>query len=204
VIELRRVVIFVDYQNVYRRARDAFHDHRTDPFWIGQVNPVSLGNLIVRLSGESNRSLQQVRMYRGMPNASKDQTGYAAARRQIADWERSPLVHVTSPPFRYPADYPSTRPQEKGIDVQIAVDFVMMAVRDEYHVGIIMSNDTDLRPPLEEILALNRQTVEVAAWSPPFAQRRRLSVPGVPLRCHWINQIEYENVRDNNDYTNRT
>ena len=80
----------------------------------------------------------------------------------------------------------------------------MMAVRDEYDVGIIMSNDTDLRPPLEAILALNQQTVEVAAWSPPTAQRRRLSIPKVPLRCHWINQIEYENVRDNNDYTNRT
>lgn len=28
----------------------------------------------------------------------------------------------------------------------------MMAVRDEYGVGILMSNDTDLRPALEEMM----------------------------------------------------
>lgn len=33
----KRVVVFVDYQNTYRSARDAFHDHSVDPRWLGQI-----------------------------------------------------------------------------------------------------------------------------------------------------------------------
>ena len=51
--------------------------------------------------------------------------------------------------------------------MQLALDFAMMAVRGEYDVGVLMSNDTDLRPALEEVMNLGAQTVEVAAWDPP-------------------------------------
>ena len=37
---------------------------------------------------------------------------------------------------------PGERPREKGIDIALAIDFAMMAVRGEYYVGILMSTDT--------------------------------------------------------------
>ena len=147
-VVVKRVVLFVDYQNVYRRARDAFHDHRSDPHWMGQVDPVALGSLIVNSGGNPESQLSQVRIYRGLPDARKDRNGNRAANRQIVAWRRDPLITVNARPFRYPRDYPASPPQEKGIDVQLALDFAMMAVRGEYDVGVLMSNDTDLRPAL--------------------------------------------------------
>ena len=161
-----RVVVFVDYQNGYRRARDAFHDHRADPHWMGQVNPTALGALVVELAGDPQYELHQVRIYRGLPDPRRDPHGNRAAHRQIAAWRRDPAVTVNTRTFQYPRNYPASPPQEKGIDVQLALDFAMMAVRDEYDVGILMSNDTDLRPALEEVMNLGSQTVEVAAWEP--------------------------------------
>jgi uncharacterized LabA/DUF88 family protein len=51
-------------------------------------------------------------------------------------------------PLRYPGQA-GEKPQEKGIDVALALDFVAMAMRGEYEVGILMSTDTDLKPALE-------------------------------------------------------
>src|SRR5690606_17731727 len=84
----------------------------------------------------------------GLPSASKDPKGYAAARAQIATWKKDPDVAVIARPLRYPDDYPSGKAEEKGIDVALAVDFVMRAVKGSYDVGIIMSLDTDLKPAM--------------------------------------------------------
>jgi hypothetical protein len=198
-----RVVVFVDYQNAYRAARNAFHDHLTDPHWAGQIHPTALGALIIRLSGEPDRVLHQVRMYRGLPSSAKDPKGYGAARRQIAAWNKLPHVAVTARPLRYPRDYPASKPEEKGIDVQIALDFAMMAVRGEYDVGVLMSGDTDLLPALEEVIRLNQPTAEVAAWRPPTGQGRRLRLKNSRLYCHWIDHHAYTSIQDNTDYTTR-
>ena len=199
----KRVVVFVDYQNAYRVVRDAFHDHAGDPHWAGQIHPPVLGERIVKSSGESGRVLHQVRMYRGLPSGAKDPKGYGTARRQIAAWRKLEPVEVTARPLRYPRNYPTSKPQEKGIDVQIAVDFVMMAVRGEYEVGVLMSGDTDLLPALEEVVRLDGPTVEVAAWKPSDGHGRRLRLDGVRLGCHWIDQQTYETIQDNTDYTTR-
>ena len=81
----------------------------------------------------------------------------------------------------------------------------MMAVRDEYDVGVLMSNDTDLRPALEEVINLGIHTVEVAAWEPLTGRpRHRLRLSGLaPERqpyCHWINHTNYRSILDNTDY----
>ena len=201
----KRVVLFVDYQNVYMRARDAFHNPHADRHWMGQVNPTELGRYIVARTPSPERVLHGVRIYRGMPNNERDPKGYRAARRQIAAWGRQPLVTVTTRQLRYPRNYPDSRPEEKGIDVQIALDFVMMAVRDEYDIGILMSNDTDLRPALEAVINLGSQTVEVATWEPREGRpRQRLRLQGTTAvaqpYCHWIGLEGYNSVSDHTDY----
>ena len=197
----RRVVLFVDYQNIYRRARGVFHDHETSPHWEGQVYPDALGRLIVRMGHDTDRVLHQVRVYRGLPDSTRDPKGYGAASRQIAAWRKQPLVEVATRPFRYPPDYPASRAQEKGIDVQMALDFAMMAVRGEYDVGVLMSNDTDLRPALEQVIHLGGVTVEVAAWRPATGRPYRLRLPNVAIWCHLIGRDDYATIRDDTDYT---
>ena len=143
-------------------------------------------------------------MYRGMPSNDKDPRGYNAAQRQVLAWKKSPRAHVTTRPLRYPYDYPERKPEEKGIDVHIAIDFAIMAVRGEYDVGILMSGDTDLRPALETVSTLHGVKGEVAAWGTSSGYGRRLSVPGHNIWCHWITEAAYTTIRDDTDYNKKT
>lgn len=206
-----RVVVFLDYQNVYRGARDAYHDHWSDPHWRGQVDPVQLAEHLAQDS-PYDRELSQVRIYRGQPVGSRDPRGYAASRRQHAHWERNDKVKLVTRPLRYPYGWPDRsqpgeRPGEKGIDVALTMDFAVMAVRGEYEVGIMFSTDTDLKPALEFVSDLTRQSTthmpraEVAAWSADNQHNRRLAIPGRSLYCHWVGEATYKSVQDSTDYT---
>lgn len=64
------VVVFLDYQNVYRGARGLFHPWDA-PAPAGQVDPLLLAALLVERGG-ANREFQQVRVYRGRPDAVKE------------------------------------------------------------------------------------------------------------------------------------
>jgi uncharacterized LabA/DUF88 family protein len=196
----RRTVVFLDYQNVYRRARDTFHQ-LSDPAFCGQVDPLKLGRLLV--GRNPGRELAEVRVYRGQPDSTKDPKGYGANFRQCTAWERAGVTVITRA-LRYPAGWPTERAEEKGIDVILAVDFVTMAERGDYEVGILMSTDTDLKPALEEVAAAggNRNPrCEVAAWSAPGMHARRLSISGTRVWCHWLGPDDYKQVADPTVYT---
>lgn len=191
-----RVMLFIDYQNTYHIARTLYHD-LTAPARYGQVDPGALGRLLVDQS-PYDRELAGVRVYRWLPSATKDSKGYGASRAQIFTWDEDPAV---TRPLWYPRDYPSSRPKEKGIDVALAVDFVMGAVKGWYNVGIMMSLDTDLKPALECVVdELQGIRVEVAAWNQVGERASWLSIKGSNLWCHWLNEPEYEAVRDDHDY----
>lgn len=197
-----RVVVFIDYQNVYRCACDHFgwngHHHTK-----GQVLPGKLARLLCMQQPPGagpGRQLQEVRVYRGIPSNTKDPRGYAACRRQLAAWQTSGVTTVTRT-LRYPRDWPRTREMEKGIDVSLAIDFVMMAVRKQSDVGILMSTDTDLLPALETVRDLPEVTAETAGWhgNEPHAARV-LSVKGGGVFKHTLSSTSYLTVEDPTDY----
>ncbi len=202
-----RVVVFLDWQNVYNGAREMFCTQQA-PHWRGQVDPVALAR---HLAGDSpfDRQLHQVRIYRGQPDGKLDPRGYSASRRQHATWQRSPLVTLVTRPLRYPQGWPTRsrvgeRPQEKGIDVALAIDFVVMAVRKELDVGILMSTDTDMKPALEAVARLTAAQgtrAEVGAWGVPGRHSRRLSIQSRNLYCHWIGEDVYLQIADPTDYS---
>lgn len=202
-----RVVVFLDWQNVYGGAREAFCGYGA-PHWEGQVHPLALGRLIAADS-PFDRQLRQVRIYRGQPDSTRDPKGYAANARQIAAWRKSSLVNVTVRTLRYPRGWPRShqageKPQEKGIDVALAIDFVTMAVAGEYEVGVLMSTDTDLKPALEAVALLTPTQgvrAEVAAWSSAVGYSRRLSIASRRLYCHWLGKDAYDQVVDPTDYS---
>lgn len=156
-----------------------------------------------------DRQLHQVRIYRGQPDASRDPRGYAACSRQAASWQQSRLIDLTLRTLRYPRGWPSShrpgeRPQEKGIDVALALDFVVMAVRRDFDVGILMSTDTDLKPALEAVAELTNTQgtrAEVAAWSAAGQHNRRLAIRTRNLYCHWIGKDVYDRVADATNYS---
>lgn len=79
-----RVVVFLDYQNVYRGARETFHHYGAD-HTRGQIDPLELGRW---LADASNRELKEVRVYRGKPDATRDPKGFGACSRQVDIWEQ--------------------------------------------------------------------------------------------------------------------
>jgi uncharacterized LabA/DUF88 family protein len=197
---MKRVAVFIDAQNMYKGARDLFFS-RIDPHPCGQFDPLKLGELICgkKPAGQEreNRQLNQVRVYTGRPDSSKDPHTYGAHMRQCAAWEKKGVI-VKARTLRYPFGWPTRRPEEKGIDVALALEFVILAVEGDYDVGVIASTDTDLRPAIEYVMDKKLASVEVVAWH--ISTPRGLSMPGRQLWCHRLAKSDYDVVADYTDY----
>jgi uncharacterized LabA/DUF88 family protein len=199
----QRVVVFLDYQNVFHRARSLFLDH-WEPASRASIDPIRLGQHLAGLGDPryGRRELAQVRVYRGVADSSRDPKTYGAARRQHAAW----LVHLTTRPLRYPFGWPDRsrpgdRPQEKGIDVALALDLVLLAQQRRYDVAVLFTTDTDLRPAVEVVMVQRLAHVEVAAWTEPRHQDQRLSVHERRVWCHWLDREVFLRVRDDRDFS---
>src|SRR5690606_28497880 len=84
----QRLVVFFDWQNVYRRAREAFEDDE-GPAYKGQVDPIDLAHVLKRKYEENHgedAELVDIRIYRGRPRQAQDEKAYAAFRRQTSRW----------------------------------------------------------------------------------------------------------------------
>lgn len=204
--EAQRVVVFIDYQNVMRDARRAFC---TSPYSAaaGQIDPRRYAELLagrLPLGTTGRRVLEEVRVYRGRPDPRKDAMTYGAHMRQSDAWDKAGATVITRP-LRYPRDWPKERAEEKGIDVQIAIDAVMRAVNGELDVAILATTDTDQRPVLEAFhrLPLDPQPIiEVATWQAPTFSKK-LQVPGLHVWSHQMDDAAFRRVRDSRDYNIR-
>ena len=196
-----KLVLFIDSQNTYRGARTSFVGD-SFPSVFGQFDPAKLGALIESRGGPdaAGCSLSEVRTYTGRPDPRKDSKTYAAHMKQCEKW-LSDGVRVIHRELRYPHDWPKQRAQEKGIDTALAIDFVTMAVYGLYDIGVIVSTDTDLVPALEFVRSrfAGEGHVAVAAWRSRHS-RRRLSIPGSNVWCHWLSRDDYDAVADTTNY----
>ncbi len=209
----KRVVVFFDWQNVYKRAQESFHEWNA-PSLAGQVDPVDLGHVLMRDHAERHPDdsfeLSEIRIYRGRPTQQHDSKGYAAFRRQEAAWRTNSKVRCTFTDLRYPYDWGEEscvdKPREKGIDVSLAVDLVTMCMEDRYDVAIVMSADYDLKPAISYVArrSISRGTpvVEVAAWKgDQGAKPLRIRLDGQSLYCIWLDRQAYWGVVDDRDYS---
>jgi uncharacterized LabA/DUF88 family protein len=196
-----RVAVFLDYQNVYKGARDVFFAS-SGPASCGNVWPLQLGKLLLSKTLREGE-LVAVHVYRGLPDANREPRGNTAARRQQVAHEAAGqgLVLYHHRPLRYPRGWPNVKAQEKGVDVALAMDFASMAGRD-YDLGILFSTDTDLRPALEAVMALPKPypRCAVAAWQSQAAHSPRLSIPGAQIWCYWLNRSDFDQVVDTTVY----
>jgi uncharacterized LabA/DUF88 family protein len=192
----KRLVLFIDAQNTYKNARDAFFTP-TAHHVRGQINPLAVGDLVVGRTMHQAR-LHQVRVYSGRPDSTREPRTYAAHMRQCLVWQNAGIEVIT----RTLLYVKNTKPQEKGIDVALALDFVTMAVDSRYEVGVVFSTDSDLRPALEYVYNKYHTSIgiEVVSWkSPRF--RKRLSIDNVNIWCHFLNLSDYDSVADLSDYS---
>ena len=194
-----RVAVFIDYQNVYKSARNAFFPGSGNHVE-GQIHPLALGRLLAGGPTDPTRQCVSVRIYRGLPSNERDPKGYSATQRQMAFWNTLPGVTACTRALNYRDPH---NPKEKGIDVLLAVDLVLGAARNEYDVGIVCSHDTDLVPAMEAVVAMKGdKACETAIWKPSDGSPiHLLSVKGHVIRRHALVRRFYDLVRDDTDYT---
>jgi uncharacterized LabA/DUF88 family protein len=198
-----RVILFIDYQNMYRDAQEAFFG-KNSHYLDGQFDPVALANLICSRrpfgAKKETRELAEVRLYTGRPVRKLEPKSHSAFRRQQAAWEEKG-IRVSSRRLQY-LDWPKNRPRQKGVDVALAVDFVVMACEGEYDIGVIASTDTDLLPALEYVSGTDAITAEVAAWwGEAETTRKQLRVTSRSVWCHRLLRNDYDAVSDTIDYS---
>jgi hypothetical protein len=119
----------------------------------------------------------------------------AANDAQAAEWARDRRVHMVRRQLNY-RGWPTVPPQEKGIDVAIAVDLMHLALRRQYDALVLFSSDTDLLPALETVMQLKLAHVEVACWSGYKPLRLRNS--HLPY-CHFLSANDWDQVTDDWD-----
>lgn len=198
-----KVAVFIDWQNVYKTAREAFGMEEM-PSEFGNFSPFRLGRILAAANGRKETGeLVAVEVFRGLPSQKHQPTGYAANRRQAAAWRaESPLVEPKMRPLRYPFDYPAEPPVEKGVDVELAVSAIEATLRKRCHVAVIFSHDTDILPVPETIARLaGAHRVETASWvSEWFSGRLRTKVP---IMHHSISAKVFELVEDPTNYAHK-
>ena len=197
----KRAVVFVDGQNLFHAAREAF----------GYAYPnYDVSVLAQQVCAGRGWEPTQVRFYTGIPDASDNSRWHFFWAHKLAAMGRQGVI-VYSRPLRYrnrtvPPPNGTTHSfisaEEKGIDVRIALDVIALAHRREYDVALVMSQDQDLSEVAEEIRTIARQQrrwIKIASAFPqsPASRNRR----GIN-KTDWIriDRELYDQCLDRRDY----
>lgn len=193
----KRAVAFFDGQNLFHAAKKAFG------YVFPNYDPAKLAAAICKAQGWS---LMQTRFYTGVPSLEDSPNWNLFWSRKLLAMSRAG-VHVFSRPLRYRnksgADgVPVLVGEEKGIDVRIAIDILSCAIRADYDVALVFSQDQDLSEVADEVRVIAGEQdrwLKIASAFPvsPAASNRR----GIN-KTDWI-KIErtlYDSCIDRWDY----
>jgi uncharacterized LabA/DUF88 family protein len=198
---IKRAVIFVDGQNLFYAARNAF----------GHTFPnYDVAALAAAVCQKQNWNLTQVRFYTGIPDATDDARWNHFWTAKLAQMGRQG-IHVFSRALRYrnqTVNLPDGQShtflvgQEKGVDVRLALDIVSLAYQNAYDVALIFSQDQDLSEVADEIKEVARQqdrwikTACAFPSSPASSNRRGIN------GTDWIkiDRATYDACLDPRDY----
>ena len=198
---MKRAVTFVDGQNLFHSAREAF----------GYTYPnYNVSALAQQVCMAHEWELTGVRFYTGIPDVGDDPRWHHFWTRKLAVMGRQGVV-VFSRPLRYRnrtvvlpdgTKHSFLAGEEKGIDVRIALDVIALAHNREYDVALVMSQDQDLSEVAEEIRRIAREQrrwIKIASAFPqsPTSRNRR----GID-KTDWIriDRDLYARCLDRRDY----
>ena len=151
-----RAIAFIDGQNLYHAAREAF----------GYTYPnYDVGKLAQAVCAAKGWQLNQTRFYTGVPDLQDNAFWHGFWTNKLLAMRRTG-ISVFSRALRYRnqrVELPNGSMhtflvgEEKGVDVRIALDIIRMAHRMEYDVALIFSQDQDLSEVAEEIRVISRE-----------------------------------------------
>lgn len=198
---MKRAVAFIDGQNLFHAAREAFG--YTYPNYDVKV----LSQALCDLHGWE---LSAVNFYTGVPDETDNKRWHRFWTHKLAAMGRQG-VHVYSRPLRYRnrrvhlpdgSEFTFLAGEEKGIDIRLAIDVIRRAHRQEFEVALIFSQDQDLSEVAKELRQIAREQrrwIKVASAFPrsPTSTNRR----GID-QTDWIHidRATYDACLDRRDY----
>ncbi len=153
--DIKRAVSFIDGQNLYRHAKDAFGHHHPN------YDPRRLADAVCAERGWVNH---EVRFYTGVPNADRTPMWHGYWTRRLTAMRRIGIT-VTTRPLRYRVEqirlpdgsiHELSVEREKGIDLRLGLDVVRLARNGELDVAIVFSQDQDLAEVAREVRDISR------------------------------------------------
>lgn len=198
---VKRVIAFVDGQNLFHAAKKAFGCR------FPNYNPKALAE---RISADRGWTLSQTFFYTGIPDRADNAfwnhfwTAKLAVMgtRGIQTFSRSLRYRNQTVPLPGGGTTTVLVGEEKGIDVRLALDVVRMARENLYDVALIFSQDQDLSEAADEVKAMSVQQgrwIKVACAFPvSLTAENRRGINGTD----WIkiNRATYDACLDPNDY----
>ena len=153
--KVKRAVSFIDGQNLYRYAKDAFGHHHPN------YDPRKLADAVCADRDWVNCG---VRFYTGVPSADRSPMWHGYWTRRLTVMRRAGIA-VTSRSLRYRVEkirlpdgsiWELPIEREKGIDLRLGLDVVRMARSAELDVAILFSQDQDLSEVAREVRDISR------------------------------------------------
>lgn len=197
----KRAVVFIDGQNLYRSAKEAF----------GYSYPnYDVKLLSEKICSEQGWEINEIRFYTGVPNLQDDTFWHNFWNKKLVNMGQRG-VNIFSRSLRYRnqtvklpdgTNYTFLVGQEKGIDVRIALDIIRLAHEKAFDICLVLSQDQDLSEVADEVRMIS---AEQSRWikitsafpiSPTSRNKRGIN------KTDWI-QIDrqaYEACIDTNDY----
>lgn len=147
---LKNAIAFIDGQNLFRHAKEAFGHYHPN------YNPVALHKAVCAANGWRPTI---VRFYTGVPDMKRDPEWAGYWNNRVLAMKRAGIVVTTRQlKYREKTGFNANGDaetlivaQEKGIDIRIALDVVSLSLRKQFDVGVIYSQDQDLNEIVEEV-----------------------------------------------------
>ena len=192
---------FIDGQNLFQHAKAAFGHHHPN------FDPLKLHAMVCASRGWTPNL---VRFYTGVPSKAESPMWAGYWSNRVIALKRAG-VHVTTRPLRYRTQHAFDEngnekeivvPHEKGIDVRLALDIVSCAIKGQFDVAVIYSQDQDLKEVVSDVREIAEtvgRSIALACAFPsgPSATSRR----GID-KTDWvrIEQADYDQCLDPRDY----
>ncbi len=137
---MERVCIFIDGSNFYYQLKEYKPELKIDYYELSKV-----------LTGPE-RKLIRTYYYLCPPADHEQQASYHDQQRFISYLQNTPYFQLQFGSLEKRGE----TQVEKGVDVRLAVDMVSLAYTNVYDVCVLVSNDADLAPAIEQVKSLGK------------------------------------------------
>lgn len=188
-------IVFMDGQNLYRSAKDAWRLKRTSDTYVYTWPSYDVEKLATVLASKtSGRTLSQIRFYTGVPRSDQDAQWHDF-------WERK-LEYLEKQGIEAYRGRINEHQQEKGVDVKISVDLIRLTYEKRYEVAIIVSQDRDFEPAIHLAKEIakdqHRQLVFESHFPIGHGSHSDRGIPGT--KWELIDKATYDACLDPRDY----